>query len=99
MPRRTLALLTILAILVTVPPVRRPQVDAQIVSGDMMGEFLYSTDSLIIAVSPDGANRRTLFPRTGAGYDGHATWSPDGLYVAFNSYGYDGLGSDTIYIG
>jgi Tol biopolymer transport system component len=64
----------------------------------MLGEFLFSTDSIIFAVSPDGENRRELFPSSGYGYDGDAAWSPDGLFVAFNSYGYEGE-SDVIFIG
>ncbi len=89
---RFLILLTLLALLLIAPTPAPAQ------RSDQLGEFLFTTDSIVFAINPDGTNRRELFSSSGYGYDGDAAWSPDGLLVAFNSYSYEQAG-DVILIG
>jgi Tol biopolymer transport system component len=91
--RRSLAVLMSLSILLLVTPTPAP---AQ--TSDQLGEFLFTTDSIVFAVNHDGSDRRELFPSSGFGYDGDAAWSPDGLFVAFNSYS-GGDGGAALFIG
>jgi Tol biopolymer transport system component len=67
-------------------------------TGELFGELLFTTDSLVFAIKPDGSDLRELFPSSAHGIDGDAAWSPDGLYVAFNSYS-TGTAGDLILIG
>jgi Tol biopolymer transport system component len=67
-------------------------------TSEPLDQFLFTTDSIVFAIGADGTNRRTLLPSSGYGYDGDAVWSPDGLFVAFNSYSSQNDG-DAIFIG
>jgi Tol biopolymer transport system component len=90
--RRSLIPLTVLTLLFVAPTPAPAQ------TSDQLGEFLFTTDSIVFAINADGSDRRELFPSTGYGFDGDAAWSPDGLYVAFDSYGPENTG-DAIFIG
>ena len=91
---------TILLALLFAPTAPPTQTNAQTntQTRDHLGEFLFTTDSIIFGINADGSNRRELFDGSGFGYDGDASWSPDGLFVAFNSYTYNNTG-DVVYIG
>ena len=91
MRRFLIPLTSLLLLLITSTP-------APAQTSDLPGEFLFTTDSIVFAIGADGSNRRELFPSSAYGYDGDATWSPDGLFVAFNSYSYQNDG-DAIFIG
>ncbi len=98
--RRSLIPILLLALLLLLPIAAPAQTNAQTnpQTSDQLGEFLFTTDSIVFGINADGSNSRELVPESGYGYDNDAKWSPDGLYVAFNSYRYQGDG-DALYIG